>query len=94
MFACHLPEDVVDGVAQESFSVVRRQEFGSQYRHKFLKVYLAVACRQRMDTHTHTQRQTATHDIRRADGETGSLELSNGFRAGVCLSTDGCVLNH
>lgn len=40
----HLPEDVVDGVAQETFPVVRRQKFGPQYCHELLKVHLAVPC--------------------------------------------------
>lgn len=47
-FVSHLPEDVVDGVAQEAFSVVGRQQFGPQYRHELLKVHLAITC-------THTQ---------------------------------------
>lgn len=39
-----LPEDVVNGVAQEAFPIVRRQKFGSQYCHELLKVHLAIAC--------------------------------------------------
>lgn len=41
-FDSHLPEDVVNSVAQETFSVVRRQQLGPQYCHEFLKVHLAV----------------------------------------------------
>lgn len=52
-FVSHLPEDIVDGVAQESFSVVGRQQFGTEYCHELLKVHLAIPCRQ---THTHTER--------------------------------------
>lgn len=50
-----LPEDVVNGVAQESFPIVRRQKFGPQYRHELLKVHLSIACRR---THGKTQRES------------------------------------
>lgn len=74
-FVFHLPEDVVDGVAQESFSVVRRQQFGPQYRHELLKVHLAVPCGQ-IRTHTHTTTHTGREtdrDNRKSDTQTGRL---------------------
>lgn len=55
----HLPEDVVNGVAQKSFSVVGRQQLRPQYRHELLKVHLAVPCRW-------------TRDKMKSDSETGS----------------------
>ena len=41
----YLPEDIVDGAAQETLSVVRGEELGSEYRHELLKVHLAVTWR-------------------------------------------------
>lgn len=38
----HLPEDVVNGVAQKPFSVLGRQQLWTQYRHELLEVHLAV----------------------------------------------------
>lgn len=70
-FASHLPEDIVDGVAQESFSVVGRQQFGTEYCHELLKVHLAIPCRQ---THTHKGTETDCDDTK-SDTQTGRLAV-------------------
>lgn len=64
----HLPEDVVDGVAQEAFPVVRRQKFGPQYCHELLKVHLAVPCgtQRKQQRERETEIQTDTQTRRQA----------------------------
>lgn len=70
-FVSHLPEDVVDGVAQESFSVVGRQKFGPEYRHELLEVHLAVPCGH---AHQHRGGQGETDGGgRKSDRPTGKL---------------------
>lgn len=67
-FVLYLPEDVVDGVAKESFSVVRRQQLGPQYRHELFKVHLAVPLRHKhTHTHAHTKEKSGMQTRRMAD---------------------------
>lgn len=61
----HLPEDVVDSVAQEAFPVVRRQKFGPQYCHELLKVHLAVPCGTHREQREETDIQTDAQSRRR-----------------------------
>lgn len=88
-FVFHLPEDVIDGVAQESFSVVGRQQFGPEYRHELLKIHLAVPCGK------HTEKQgdrQGRYKIRYTDRNADRPEINNAYYTevynGKCPETD------